>query len=61
MLPKKYRTTERSLRVKRGISGLGLFTDLPIAKGEFIIEYKGPILTSKQADEKGGKYLFETR
>jgi SET domain-containing protein len=60
MLPKKYRTIVRSLRVKRGSSGLGLFTELPISKGEFVVEYKGPILTSKQADKKGGKYLFET-
>src|SRR5690606_41248256 len=55
-----YRDISRSLEVKRSSAGLGLFTRLPIKKGEFIVEYKGPILTSKQADEKGGKYLFET-
>ena len=48
------------LVVKRSSAGLGLFTDAPIPRGEFIIEYWGPILTSKQADRKGGKYLFET-
>lgn len=28
-------------------------------KGQFIIEYVGPILTEAEADKKGGKYLFE--
>lgn len=60
MIPKKYRKLTRSLQAKRSSAGLGLFTKLPIPKGEFIVEYTGPILTSKQADEKGGKYLFET-
>lgn len=46
------------LEVKRGTSGLGLFTTAPIKKGAFIIEYTGPLLTNDQADKKGGKYLF---
>lgn len=59
-LPKKYRNTKRDLVVKKSRSGLGLFTNAPIEKGGFIIEYFGPILTSKEADKRGGKYLFET-
>lgn len=60
MLPKKYRKFQRKLAVRKSATGLGLFTLEPIKKGEFIIEYVGKILTRRQADEKGGKYLFET-
>lgn len=45
--------------VKRSRSGLGLFTNVLIKKGQFIIEYFGPILTIAEADRKGGKYLFD--
>lgn len=47
------------VKVKRSTAGLGLFADRVIKKGDWIIEYKGKILTSEQADAKGGKYLFE--
>jgi len=60
VLPKKYRDIRRSLVVKKSHSGLGLFTKEPIEKGGLVVEYFGDILTGKQADEKGGKYLFET-
>ena len=59
---KKYtpRTGKYSLIVRRSASsGLGLFTKDRIKRGEFIIEYYGPILSKKEADEKAGKYLFE--
>lgn len=59
-LPKKYRNIKRGLAVKKSRSGLGLFTNEPIEKGGFIIEYFGPIMNAKEADRKGGKYLFET-
>lgn len=59
-LPKKYRHIRRSLRVKKSSAGLGLFTEEPIERGGFIIEYTGPILSRKVADARGGKYLFET-
>jgi uncharacterized protein len=55
---KKYRK-RRNLAVKRGLSGLGLFTIAPIERDTFIIEYKGPILARDEADERGGKYLFD--
>lgn len=49
----------KQLKVKRGINGLGLFTTIPIKKDAFIIEYIGELLTAKEADERGGQYLFE--
>jgi SET domain-containing protein len=55
---KKPRKGEYTLRVKRGVSGLGLFAEEDIPKGSFLVEYYGPFLTDKQADRKGGKYLF---
>ncbi|MCK9445345.1 SET domain-containing protein [bacterium] len=45
--------------VKKAATGLGLYSNFQIKKGEFVIEYTGKILTSKEANEKGGKYLFE--
>ncbi len=60
MLPKKYKNTHRSLKVKKTHSGLGMMTMEPIEKGGFVIEYVGTILTKNKADEHGGKYLFET-
>jgi SET domain-containing protein len=47
-----------ALRVGRSRAGLGLFATATIPQGSFI-EYTGPILTSAEADKKGGKYLFE--
>ena len=53
------RISEYTLAVRRSVSGLGLFTKDPIRRRKFIIEYHGPVMTRKEADEKGGKYLFE--
>lgn len=50
---------EKQIKVRRGVDGLGLFTLGPIAKADYIIEYWGPILSAKEVEEKGGKYLFE--
>ena len=49
----------RHLKVRRGVNGLGLFTDVAIKKGEFVIEYWGEMLTADEANERGGRYLFE--
>lgn len=46
--------------MKKSSAGLGLFTLESIKRKEFIIEYVGDTLTCRQADERGGKYLFET-
>lgn len=50
----------KNTKPKRSSAGIGLFAGENIEKGEFIIEYVGEIMTRKEADEKGGKYLFET-
>lgn len=47
------------LKLRRGLSGFGIFATEPIKKGTFIIEYWGPILTDAQVLKKAGKYLFE--
>jgi len=60
VLPKKYRNIKRKLLVKRSTTGLGLFTAEPIERGQFIIEYTGPVFTAKKADKVSGRYLFET-
>jgi len=48
-----------SLAVKRGTHGLGLFTTIPIKKGEVVIEYTGEKITTNEANRRGGQYLFE--
>lgn len=45
--------------VKRSSAGLGLFAAEPIRKGAIVIEYVGNRISTKEADAKGGKYLFE--
>jgi uncharacterized protein len=58
-MPYKYpRKPHHEILVKRSSAGLGLFARKPIKKGEFIIEYYGPVLNEEQADRKLGKYLF---
>lgn len=48
-------------RVGRARTGLGLFATEPIRKGAFIVEYKGPRLSSAEADRleaRGSKYMY---
>ncbi len=46
------------LVVARGAHGLGLFTDEEVRRGQLLIEYTGEPITSKEADRRGGRYLF---
>lgn len=49
---------KKKFSIKRSFSGLGLFTNVPFEKDDFVIEYTGKKLTEDEANEKGGKYLF---
>lgn len=53
-------TKKGELLVKKGVNGLGLFAGVDIAKGDCIIEYIGEIITDAVANERGGRYLFQT-
>ena len=44
--------------VKKASAGLGLFALEEIRKNQIIIEYTGDRITSKEADRRGGLYLF---
>lgn len=46
-------------RVARGLSGLGLVATRDITRGQTIVEYVGPLLSRTEADDKGGRYLFD--
>lgn len=59
MKPQKIRKSKYELRVGKSTAGLGLFTEKEIPRGAFVIEYFGPIISGREADENGGKYLFE--
>src|SRR6516225_505313 len=53
---------KRAFRIGRSRTGLGLFATAPIKKGAFIVEYKGRMLTTEQADKldaRGSRYLYE--
>ena len=52
------RKTAFNLLVKRSASGLGVFTNEPIRKRRFIIEYWGDLISDDEANRRGGKYLF---
>ena len=49
----------RHLRVGRSKAGLGLFTRVPIKKGQFIIRYTGKKIPTKMTDDLDTRYLFE--
>jgi SET domain-containing protein len=52
----------RPFRVGRAVTGLGLFATRPIRKRTRIVEYKGPLLRTKdanRAEARGNKYLYE--
>jgi SET domain-containing protein len=57
---KKYKhNSPFSLSVKRSAAGLGVFADEAIKKGQFILDYSGKMISEKQAQRIGGRYLFE--
>lgn len=47
------------VEVKKGIDGLGLFATEPFTRGDLVIEYTGEKITNEEAQQRGGKYLFE--
>lgn len=51
----EYRPT---VDVKRSSAGLGLFAGEDIQKDQLIIEYTGERISAKEADKRGGRYLF---
>lgn len=59
MSGKTSRKKHSSLIVKRSSAGLGLFADDTLKKDDEIIEYTGELITTEEADRRGGKYLFE--
>lgn len=50
---------KEALKVKRSVTGLGLFALQAIPRGRRIIEYVGPVISDEESDRKGGKYLFD--
>ena len=36
-----------------------MFATVPFAKGDFVIEYTGEVISDEEAQRRGGKYLFE--
>lgn len=53
MAKKATRPGPRFVRKRSNIHGYGVFARLPIAKGERLIEYKGALITARQA---AGRY-----
>lgn len=49
----------KKFTVKKSSAGLGLFANRNFKKDDFLIEYKGPVLTDAESDKKGGRYLFK--
>lgn len=45
--------------VKRGLNGLGLYANTDIPKKKKFLEYVGEIISAEEADNRGGRYLFE--
>ncbi len=51
--------TDKKYIVKRSSAGLGLFATADYKKSELVIEYTGEKITEAEANQRGGKYLFE--
>lgn len=47
------------VRASRQGTGDGLFARVPIAKGDFILEYTGVKISSAEAEESDSRYMFE--
>lgn len=59
-LSKKYTVGNFDLRIRRGISGKGLFVESPIPKGACIIRYTGKVVKVADQENAEGRYLFWT-
>jgi hypothetical protein len=57
-MKQKSKSQELKYAVKRSSAGLGLFATAPFKRGDFIIEYTGELISTDEADRRGGKYLF---
>jgi uncharacterized protein len=49
----------RHLRIGRSKAGLGLFAQVPIKKGQFIIRYTGRKIRTETTENLDTRYLFE--
>jgi len=45
--------------VRRTATGLGLFTEKPIRRGDFVIEYTGKLIPNSATERMKGRYLFQ--
>ncbi|MFY9599952.1 MAG: SET domain-containing protein, partial [Pseudolabrys sp.] len=62
VIPSVLAMPQRSFRIGRSITGLGLFAVRPIKKREKIAEYKGPRVNAEEAgrlEGRGNRYLYE--
>jgi SET domain-containing protein len=48
----------RPYKIKRAVTGLGLFATEPIPKGTRIVEYTGPLIPNEEVEKRNGKYFF---
>lgn len=54
--------SRRPYRVGRSSAGLGLFATKPFKKGEYIVAYRGQVVTdaeSERREMRGARYMFE--
>ncbi|MDQ3651682.1 MAG: SET domain-containing protein [Acidobacteriota bacterium] len=49
----------RRFVVKRTATGLGLFAVVPLPARKRLIEYTGPLVSTAEVEQRGGKYFFE--
>ncbi len=51
-------TQAKFFQIKKSRTGLGLFAAKNFRKKEFVAEYSGELISNKEANERGGRYLF---
>lgn len=45
--------------IRRTLTGLGLFTEKAIRRGDFVIEYTGELIPNSATERMKGRYLFQ--
>ena len=56
---RRFRRQTGPFRIGKAKTGLGMFAEELIRKGDFIIEYQGPLVHNDDIDSVANKYLFE--
>lgn len=56
-----FKRAQATLKITRGLNGLGLVSARDIGRGERVVEYAGEVIDDAEADRRSNRYIFEIR